>query len=138
MLADQEDDGSEDVDDEKQSGQSQDDFDYGDEDESDISEDKPLKEKKSKKNQKTTEEKGKDVYKPAKLNPIMYQDQVEKRSKKIQREESHAKNKLSKHNYIQMLKEEMDDRPEEVMGAFGQSKKTQYMKDMETLEKVEL
>ena len=74
MLADQEDDGSEDVDDEKQSGQSQDDFDYGDEDESDISEDKPLKEKKSKKNQKTTEEKGKDVYKPAKLNPIMYQD----------------------------------------------------------------
>ena len=32
----------------------------------------------------------------------------------------------------------MDDRPEEVMGAFGQTKKTQYMKDMETLEKVEL
>jgi len=31
----------------------------------------------------------------------------------------------------------MDDRPEEVAGAAGLSQKTQYMKEMETLEKVE-
>ena len=36
-----------------------------------------------------------------------------------------------------MLREEVDDRPEEVVGANGLQKKTQYMKDMETLEKVE-
>ena len=138
MLADQ-DDGDSESDGWEESGQSGEDFDYGSEDESEISEDKPLKAKKTQKDKKKGDDKdGSEVYKPAKLNPIMYQDQVEKRSKKIQREESHTKDRLSKHNYIQMLKEEMDDRPEEVMGAFGQTKKTQYMKDMETLEKVEL
>lgn len=35
-----------------------------------------------------------------------------------------------------MLREDVDDRPEEVVG-FGHQKKTQYMKEMETLEKVE-
>lgn len=35
-----------------------------------------------------------------------------------------------------MLRDDLDERPEEVVGA-GMGKKTQYMKDMETLEKVE-
>ena len=143
MLGDQESDEEQGIENEQSGESGSEDFEYGDEDESEISEDKPKKSKKApiknKKGEQVSKDKTeKDVYKPAKLNPIMYQDQIEKRSKKIQREESHAKDKLSKHNYIQMLKEEMDDRPEEVMGAFGQGKKTQYMKDMETLEKVEL
>jgi hypothetical protein len=36
-----------------------------------------------------------------------------------------------------MLREEMDDKPEEVSGRFGMTQKTEYMKDMENLEKVE-
>ena len=36
-----------------------------------------------------------------------------------------------------MLREEMDDRPEEVAGRAGLAAKTQYMKDMEQLERVE-
>lgn len=139
MLEDQEDEDSEGDEENAQSGESAGDFDSGEDDESEISDDKPKKaDKKGPKKIKDGDKAEKDIYKPAKLNPIMYQDQVEKRTKKIQREETHSKSKLSKHNYIQMLKEEMDDRPEEVMGAFGQGKKTQYIKDMETLEKVEL
>lgn len=44
---------------------------------------------------------------------------------------------LNKSNYIKMLREEMDDRPEEVSGATGLTAKTEYMKEMEKLEKVE-
>jgi hypothetical protein len=36
-----------------------------------------------------------------------------------------------------MLKEEMDDKPEEVVGSIGMGRKTAYMKEMEMLEKVE-
>jgi len=36
-----------------------------------------------------------------------------------------------------MLREEADDRPEEVVGLAGLSKKSEYRKEMENLEKVE-
>ena len=36
-----------------------------------------------------------------------------------------------------MIKEEMDDKPEEVAGRAGLSKKSEYMKEMEQLERVE-
>lgn len=120
-------------------------FQYGDEDDSDIEEDiaqpvkKPLKKKvvhsDSSDSEKPAGKKG--VYKANKMNPIMYKDTVNKASKKIQREETQQKHKLNKSNYIQMLKEEMDQKPEEVVGAIGMGKKTAYMKEMEMLEKVE-
>ena len=47
------------------------------------------------------------------------------------------KQKLNKSKYIDMIREELDDKPEEVVGAAGLTKKTQYMKEMEELEKVE-
>lgn len=68
---------------------------------------------------------------------MLYQDQMSKVNKKATREESHSKHRLNKSNYIKMIREEMDDRPEEVVGALGFSSKTDYMKDMESLEKVE-
>jgi len=36
-----------------------------------------------------------------------------------------------------MLREDMDDRPQEVSGAMGLTAKSDYMKEMENLEKVE-
>ena len=36
-----------------------------------------------------------------------------------------------------MLRDDVDDKPEEVMGSIGMTKKTAYMKEMEMLEKVE-
>lgn len=49
----------------------------------------------------------------------------------------HLKSKLNKSNYIKMLREEIDEKPEEVSGIAGLSKKSEYMKEMEQLEKVE-
>ena len=121
-----------------------DEFQYGGEEDSEIEEDisKPLKKPSKKKvvhSDSSDSEKPnkKGVYKANKMNPIMYKDTVDKASKKIQREETHQKHKLNKSNYIQMLKEEMDQKPEEVVGAIGMGKKTAYMKEMEMLEKVE-
>ena len=110
--------------------------------ESDIEEDikpkgkkKPVVEYSSESEESVKPKKG--VYQAKKMNPIIYKDTVDKTTKKIQREETHAKHKLNKSNYIQMIKEEMDDKPEEVVGSMGMGKKTAYMKEMEMLEKVE-
>ena len=74
MLADQDDGDSESDGGREESGQSGDDFEYGSEDESEISEDKPFKAKKTSKDKKKKggDKDGNEVYKPAKLNPIMY------------------------------------------------------------------
>ena len=53
------------------------------------------------------------------------------------RRTEHTKHKLNKSNYIKMLREDMDDRPQEVSGAMGLTAKSDYMKEMENLEKVE-
>lgn len=47
-----------------------------------------------------------------KLNPMLYHE--DKRSKRLQREEDHAKHKLTKSNYIKMLQEEASERPQEI------------------------
>jgi len=71
------------------------------------------------------------------MNPMLYQDGVNKQAKKIQQKDQHAKHTLNKSNYIKMLREDMDDRPEEVAGRAGLGAKTKYMKEMEELERVE-
>ena len=65
----------------------------------------------------------------------MYQDAMTKQEKKLEREERHKKSKLKNSSYMQMLREDLDDRPEEV--GRGLVKKTKYQKEMENLEKVE-
>ena len=67
-----------------------------------------------------------------------YQDTVDKNEKQMQRHTEHTKTRLNKSSYIKMLREDMDDKPEEVSGAMGLTAKTEYMKEMENLEKVEL
>jgi hypothetical protein len=47
------------------------------------------------------------------------------------REEIHTKHKLNKSSYIKALREDMDDKPEEVSGRMGMTAKTEYMKEME-------
>ena len=61
------------------------------------------------------------VYKAKKLNPMKFKDSKaeEQIAKKALREENNTKHKLSKSNYIKMLREEADDRPEEVVGLAG-------------------
>ena len=49
----------------------------------------------------------------------------------------HAKHQLNKTNYIKMLREDAYEGPEEVAGRAGLGAKTQYMKEMEELERVE-
>ena len=73
------------------------------------------------------------------MNPMLYSDGsgMNKMTKKIQQKDSHKKHQLNKTNYIKMLREDMDDRPEEVAGRAGMGAKTKYMKEMEELERVE-
>jgi len=71
------------------------------------------------------------------MNPQLYTDQVNRNEKKRMREERHEKNKLGKNEYIQMLKDDEYDGPEERNQNLGMRKKTQYIKEMEKLEEVE-
>ena len=66
-----------------------------------------------------------------------YQDKVDSAAKKLKREEVRSKHLLNKSSYIKELREEMDDKPKEVSGIAGMSKKNEYFKEMEELEKVE-
>ena len=112
-----------------------------DESESEIEEDvgavvKPKKsQRKDSSDEEATSKPG--VYKASKMNPMLYQDGVARQTKKIQQKDQHAKHTLNKSNYIKMLREDMDDRPEEVAGRAGLGAKTKYMKEMEELERVE-
>uniref|UniRef100_A0A7S3FWS7 Uncharacterized protein n=1 Tax=Strombidium rassoulzadegani TaxID=1082188 RepID=A0A7S3FWS7_9SPIT len=80
----------------------------------------------------------KGVYKASKLNPIMYEDKgTKKAAQRLIREDKFSRNKLSRSSYMQMLRDEVDDKPEEVVGGAGLQRKSAYMKEMENLEKVE-
>ena len=46
-------------------------------------------------------------------------------------------NRLTKSNYMQMLMEDMDERPQEVHAYGGMRKKADYFKEMDKLEAVE-
>ena len=80
---------------------------------------------------------GDQKYKVSKVNPVHYSEAQDKAAKKQQRAEAQTKHKLNKSSYIRMLREEMDDKPEEVSGLMGMTAKSDYIKEMENLEKVE-
>lgn len=78
-----------------------------------------------------------NVYRVSKTNPIQYQDTMDKQHKREQKMTEHTKHKLNKSNYVKMLREDMDEGPQEVSGSMGMTAKSDYMKEMEKLEKVE-
>lgn len=69
---------------------------------------------------------------------MLYEEVADKQAKKAERSDNHQKHMLNKSNYIKMVREDMDDRPQEVSGLVaGLGGKSDYMKQMENLEKVE-
>ena len=73
------------------------------------------------------------MFKAAKLNPVHYEDS---QTKKQRREELQQKKKMSKSQYIDELRKEMYDEPEEVhMGAIH--KKTKINKEQDMIEQME-
>lgn len=76
-----------------------------------------------------------EVYKPKKVNAMMYNEP----GKKEKRHDEFLKNKLSKSDYIQMLRED-DDRnetPQEIFQSGRSTKKTEFAREAQKLEAVE-
>jgi hypothetical protein len=100
--------------------------DYGNEDESDIDDDMdgqqaPLSDDDDDEPKSKAQ---KAVYKAAKLNPVLYED---KDTKKARREELSQKKKMSKSAYVDELRKEMYDEPEEIH--MGINRKTKISKE---------
>lgn len=66
----------------------------------------------------------KKVFKAAKANPVIYED---KETKKQRREEERQKKKMNRSGYIDELRREMMDEPEEVH--LGLSRKSKFAKE---------
>lgn len=64
------------------------------------------------------------AFKAAKSNPVFYEDRATKKQK---REDERKKKKMSKSDYVEELRREMMDEPEEVH--LGNSKKTKFSKE---------
>lgn len=78
-----------------------------------------------------------ELFRANKMNPMLYSDKQDRQAKRSKREEKHEQARLSKNSYYQDLREDYDERPEEVHALGGMRKKSQYIKDLEKLEEVE-
>jgi hypothetical protein len=81
------------------------------------------------KNQKT------QIYKAAKLNPVYYDD---KETKNQRREEQFQRKKASRTEYVDELRKEMHDLPEERQGFIDNSQRKAFMKEQNELEELEM
>lgn len=77
----------------------------------------------------------KQVFKAAKMNPVLYED---KETKKQRREELFQKKKASRSDYVNELRREVYDLPEEVHLGGMASQKSRYSKEQDQIEKIEL
>lgn len=73
------------------------------------------------------------VYKVGKSNPVFYE---ESGTNKKKRDDEFAKKKMSRSEYLQELRKEMDDEPEEIH--MGLKKKNKFIREMDELEELEL
>ncbi|CDW91128.1 UNKNOWN [Stylonychia lemnae] len=81
------------------------------------------------------EDEGKrQIYKASKLNPVYYED---KNTKKQRRDDMLSKKKMGKSEYIEQLRKEMYDEPEEVHLGGMLNKKTAFAKQMQLMEDME-
>ena len=65
------------------------------------------------------------MYKASKLNPVYFED---KGTKKQRRDELFSKKKLAKSEYVETLRKEMYDEPEEIHLGGMLNKKTKFAK----------
>lgn len=79
--------------------------------------------------------KKKDVFKAAKLNPVLYED---KQTKKQRREELFQRKKASNSDYVNELRREIYDLPEEVHLGGMASQESKFAREQDVIEKYEL
>lgn len=77
--------------------------------------------------------KKKGVYKAAKLNPVLYEDKDTKRER---REMLHQKKKAARSEYLNEVRRELADLPEE-MHELGGQQKSRYSKEEDMMERLE-
>jgi hypothetical protein len=75
------------------------------------------------------------VFKAAKLNPVLYED---KDTKKQRREELIQKKKASRSDYVNELRREIADLPDEVHLGGMTSQKSRFLKEQDQIERLEL
>ena len=76
----------------------------------------------------------KQIYKVSKLNPVYYED---KHTKKARRDEDQQKKKMGKSEYVEQLRREVYDEPEEVHLGGMMNKKTKFSQQMQMMEDME-
>jgi len=74
------------------------------------------------------------VFRPSKLNPVYYEDKDTKRQK---REELNSKRKMARSDYVETLRKEIYEEPEEIHLGGIANKKSAFMRQMETMESLE-
>jgi hypothetical protein len=79
------------------------------------------------------EDKKKGVFKAAKLNPVLYEDKDTKRQR---REMLQQKKKAARSEYLNEVRREMADMPEE-MHELGGQQKSRYAKEEDMMERLE-
>lgn len=78
-----------------------------------------------KSSQSSDQEEGNKIYKASKLNPVFYED---KNTKKQRRDEQFSKKKMAKSEYVETLRKELYDEPEEVHLGGLMNKKSAFAK----------
>lgn len=104
-------------------------------DESDIEEDMDEKEDDAEEEEESEEEEkdlSKQKFKAAKSNPVYYEDKM---SKKAIRDEEFQKKKVGRSEYLDELRREMTDMPEEIH--MGLKKKDKFIRELDELEALE-
>ncbi len=100
--------------------------------EDDEQEDQAYSESESDKDDKKNK---KDVFKAAKLNPVLYEDSQTKKERRMQ---LLAKKKASHSDYVNELRREIYDLPEEVHLGGMSTQRTRFMREQEQIERFEL
>ena len=101
------------------------------EDESEIEEDSEESEAGKK---KAKDAKKPEVFKAAKLNPVLYED---KETKRARRQELFSKKNVLRSDYVAELRRELYDLPEEVHLGGMSSQRTRFAREQDQLEKLE-
>jgi hypothetical protein len=104
------------------------------EDESEIEEDSEGSDGSDGGKKKAKDAKKPQVFKAAKLNPVLYED---KETKKARRQELFSKKNALRSDYVNELRREIYDLPEEVHLGGMSSQRTRFGREQEQLEKLE-
>eukprot|EP00347_Sterkiella_histriomuscorum_P015215 403357875 len=76
----------------------------------------------------------KQIYKASKMNPVFFDD---KKTRKTKRDEEAHKRKMANSDYVEQIRKEIYDEPEEVHLGGMLNKKSKFAKEMEQMESLE-